>query len=189
MTTEERQPGYHHALGDPEGTVRYWDGYGWIGQPVRRDSVDATAESDVTYGDLGVRMGAALIDGVMWAIVFFIIVTAIAGGDPDSDQIVAAALVVFLLLVLVSASLVAAFGGTPGKLILGLRVTTEDGVTTPPGARRALRRSLPNFVGLLPGLGPVLNIALLVMNIYYVATDDERRSVFDRFGGTRVVRI
>ncbi len=30
----EARPGWYHGKGDPEGTVRYWDGEKWIGDPV-----------------------------------------------------------------------------------------------------------------------------------------------------------
>ena len=30
----EAKPGWYHGKGDPEGTVRYWDGEQWIGEPV-----------------------------------------------------------------------------------------------------------------------------------------------------------
>lgn len=30
----EVRPGWYHGKGDPEGTVRYWDGEKWVGEPV-----------------------------------------------------------------------------------------------------------------------------------------------------------
>lgn len=30
----EARPGWYHGKGDPEGTVRYWDGEQWVGDPV-----------------------------------------------------------------------------------------------------------------------------------------------------------
>ena len=30
----EARPGWYHGKGDPEGTVRYWDGEKWVGDPV-----------------------------------------------------------------------------------------------------------------------------------------------------------
>ncbi len=36
-------PGWYHAEGDPEGTIRYWDGQQWVGGPVTAPPVAAAA--------------------------------------------------------------------------------------------------------------------------------------------------
>ena len=90
--------------------------------------------------------------------------------------------VVFLLMV-------AFLGGTPGKLMLGLRITHEDGATTPPGLGKALLRSIPGFLAALPVIGQVIAILVPIAALVMVINDrPERRSVYDRIAGTRVVR-
>ncbi len=83
----------------------------------------------------------------------------------------------------------ATLGGSPGKLALGLRITLDDGSMTPPGWGPAVVRALPSLVGWVPVIGFLLNLILWVANIALIATDPERRSLHDRVGNTRVVRV
>ena len=84
--------------------------------------------------------------------------------------------------------MIAYLGGTPGKLMVGLRITAEDGATTPPGLAKAFRRILPAFFGFVPLIGGLIGIGFLVTTLVWVNTDPERRSAYDRLAGTRVVR-
>ncbi|MFB2551687.1 RDD family protein [Ensifer soli] len=54
---------------------------------------------------------------------------------------------------------------TPGKRLMGLRVTTEDGI--PPGLERSLRRELWKFMPLLAG-------TVLILPVLIVAVEDLR---------------
>ena len=90
---------------------------------------------------------------------------------------------IFVLFAIMTAYL----GGSPGKLILKLRVTTDDGTTTPPGLRRALLRMTPSLVPALPAVGGVITVVLPIANAASIMFDDERRSLHDLVGGTRVV--
>ena len=73
--------------------------------------------------------------------------------------------------------LVARFGGTIGKLICRVRVTTQEG--NRPSYAHALARALAKWVSLLPcGIGFLL-----------AAFDSQKRALHDRICGTRVVRI
>lgn len=40
----EARPGWYHGKGDPEGTVRYWDGEKWVGDPVLPPEAPPPAE-------------------------------------------------------------------------------------------------------------------------------------------------
>ena len=83
---------------------------------------------------------------------------------------------------------VALFGGTPGKLILGLRVATNDTLQRPPGWGRAALRSLNRVVGLVPILGGLVTSLVALASLVMLFVDDQRRTVMDRIGKTVVVK-
>ncbi|MEM7139688.1 MAG: RDD family protein [Actinomycetota bacterium] len=194
-------PGYYPAAGDPEGTVRYWDGAQWTGDPIPPPpGYVAPGQSDRSrYGGVGIRIGAALIDGLISVLVLIPaiwseierIVDEVDAGASSSEvefQISAGAISLNLVVVLAFWLMTGLLGGTPGKLLLGLRVTTEDSATTPPGLTKAAMRTLPAVIGFIPVVGPLIGLALVVLSIVWVMNDAERRSPYDRIAGTRVVR-
>lgn len=182
--------GYYHAEGDPEGTVRYWDGANWSGEPkplddqpdLRGSTLDPTsvnpAESadNSRYGGLGIRIGAAAIDTAIGVVIV----------TPFSASVLSSGLALSLYWVVVVV-MVAKLGGSPGKLAVGLRVTKIDGVTSPPGDRESVIRTLPGLLGLIPIVGGLISLGIGLISIRYVAIDPQRRSIYDRIGGTRVV--
>ena len=182
--------GYYHAEGDPEGTVRYWDGANWSGEPkplddqpdLRGSTLDPTsvnpAESadNSRYGGLGIRIGAAAIDTAIGVVIV----------TPFSASVLSSGLALSLYWVVVVV-MVARLGGSPGKLAVGLRVTKIDGVTSPPGDRESFMRTLPGLLGLIPIVGGLISLGIGLISVRYVATDPQRRSIYDRIGGTRVV--
>ena len=182
--------GYYHAEGDPEGTVRYWDGANWSGEPkplddqpdLRGSTLDPTsvnpAESadNSRYGGLGIRIGAAAIDTAIGVVIV----------TPFSASVLSSGLALSLYWMVVVV-MVARLGGSPGKLAVGLRVTKIDGVTSPPGDRESVIRTLPGLLGLIPVVGGLISLGIGLISIRYVATDPQRRSIYDRIGGTRVV--
>ena len=78
-------------------------------------------------------------------------------------------------------------GGTPGKLVLGLRITRDDGATTPPGLQLGALRVLPQVAAQIPFIGWIISIGVTIASLVMVSQDPERRSVYDRLAGTRVV--
>lgn len=180
--TDENPAGYYHADGDAPGTVRYWDGAAWVGEPQPLpDGIASDVPVDTSrYAPTGARVAAALID--IGFTVAGVIAVAIA-----FDVFVGLAFVPLAYYVL-TVAMTTRYGGPPGKLIMGLRVTEADGVTSPPGFGPSFIRTLPAVVGSVPGLGGLLTLVLNLVNISFVSRDDERRSVHDRFGQTRVVR-
>ena len=194
---EAAAPGYYHAEGDPIGTVRYWDGSSWTTEPISPHAPQVSPPPPVgsmtvvdreRFGGPGARVGAALIDTVVY--VAGVLVVAIPIGvatEPGIGFLVGAAMVLVMWFGFVA--ITASVGWTPGKLSMGLRVTTADGVTTPPGWGPAFVRTLPSLVGAFPVIGGFLNLALQVINVILVHNDDERRSVHDRAGQTRVVKV
>jgi uncharacterized RDD family membrane protein YckC len=208
--------GYYHAEGDPEGTVRYWDGANWSGEPkplddqpdLRGSTLDPTSATkfcpecgrnmtvnaevcpacgapqpgttpsadNSRYGGLGIRVGAAAIDTAIGVVII----------APFSASVLLSGLALSLYWVVVVV-MVAKLGGSPGKLAVGLRVTKIDGVTSPPGDRESVIRTLPGLLGLIPIVGGLISLGIGLISIRYVATDPQRRSIYDRIGGTRVV--
>lgn len=182
--------GYYHAEGDPEGTVRYWNGANWSGEPKPLDnqpdlrgsildpiSVDPGLSADNSrYGGLGIRIGASAIDTAIGVIII----------TPFSTSVFLSGLALSLYWMVVVV-MVARLGGSPGKLAVGLRVTKIDGVTSPPGDRESVIRTLPGLLGLIPVVGGLISLGIGLISIRYVATDPQRRSIYDRIGGTRVV--
>lgn len=177
-------------------------------------------ELGVRIAGAGTRIGAKAIDIVVYLVISVVlgIVTSLFllssgatvltpttefGGDIGFG--VGAALAVAAITILVdflyNVVCTAQFGGTPGKLMLGLRVIRTDGRAVDLGV--AFRRWTPILVLLLlgsipaDGLNPVVavlglfaafaRLGLLVANLVMVLTDERRRSVFDRVGGTYVI--
>lgn len=195
MATE---PGWYHGAGDPPGTVRYWDGTAWVTEalPEPPGWVDPH-QTRVEYGGAGRRVAASLIDGLVSGIFLIpflfgyigdVIDDLDAGGDGSTVEVPSSLYVIGIVPTAVFILMVAFLGGTPGKLILGLRVTLDDAATTPPGLGRAVRRAVPNLIGIIPVIGAVAAIAPIAALIM-VLTDDQKRSIYDRIGDTRVVRV
>jgi uncharacterized RDD family membrane protein YckC len=190
-------PGYYPAQGDPPGTVRYWSGEQWVGDPVPETSgyVPPTNIVDKPYAGLRIRIGAALIDGVaanivvapvLWPELRDAFEANIQSASPTFDFSISPALVALSLgWTLVTWLMISRFGGSVGKLTLGLRVTHEDGETTPPGYTKGAMRSIPDVVSLIPLPGSVVVLGFTISSLVWVSTDPERRSAYDRIAGTR----
>lgn len=192
-------PGWYHGSGDPTGTVRYWDGTTWTTEPLPAppDWRDP-ARPSVEYGSAWRRFAAAWIDGILGFVIslpvsigYFrdVFDEAAAGGDATIVAIPPEIFLVNLAVIGVYLVMVAVRGGTPGKLMLGLRITLEDSTTTPPGFGRAARRAIPNLIGIIPVLGGVVGILVPLASFVMVLSDDEHRSVYDRVADTRVIRV
>ena len=156
-------------------------------------SVPCPVDTD-RFAGLGIRFGAALLD-VIVVVVLVLIVVAIAFGSSDDDGDFEAfasggeAIVVGVIVwALYSVLLVVQLGGTPGKVMLGLRITEEDG-RTPVTYRSAAMRALPGLLSnVIPVVGSLIALAAAIASIVMISNDPERRSAYDRIGSTRVVR-
>jgi uncharacterized RDD family membrane protein YckC len=176
--------GWYAAEGDPPGTVRYWDGSRWVGDPVQSPArrpdartgpggapgIDLAGETRPLAG-FWVRVGAALIDVV-------IIWIGVAFGAAGLVQGSAASAVPFVSL--------APFlywwwgdstGQTLGKRALGLQVVTPSGEI--PGGATGLGRSL----------GRILSSFFFGLGYLWVAFDARKQAWHDKLAGTYVVRI
>lgn len=191
-------PGYYPAQGDPPGTVRYWDGDNWITEPLPPPPGFNLAGigSNDRYVNVWVRIGASLIDGLVTLIVLIPFMIGYfrdlfddidAGGDGSTVEVSSGLIFIGLGVTVIFFLMDAYLGGSPGKLALGLRITRSDGVTTPPGPGPAALRALPNVATAIPVIGALISIGMTIGSIIAVATDPERRSLYDRIANTRVV--
>lgn len=199
--SESAPPGYYAAQGDPPGTIRYWDGRQWSPEPMPAPPGwhPDHRPGDERFATVWIRVGATLIDGLIGLVVSLVYVIPYlvdvfedidAGGDGTGVEVELPAYGYLLGLALSAVWLlcVAYLGGTPGKLMVGLRVTLADGATTPPGLGPAVLRALPGLAGIIPLLGPFIGLGFAVASVFMVNNDPERRSAYDRIAGTRVVR-
>ncbi len=170
-------------------------------------------ELGVRIAPAGTRIGAKAIDIVFYfliQVVAGVVIAAIwlaAGGFDDSmtnrsgmfvatggDLLfsIAAGLVLLAVDLLYNVVCTARFGGTPGKLLLGIKVIHQD------GRRIDLRGAFVRFSPVLGlsvlGMVPILNIlaslarlGLLIANLVLVLIDDRRKDVFDRVASTYVI--
>ena len=79
-----------------------------------------------------------------------------------------------------------AWGTTPGKRLLGLRVTGPDGAA--PSLLEAARREAFTLLGAVPYAGPLLALVAWIVIVVTVTRSPQRQGAHDTLaGGTRVV--
>jgi uncharacterized RDD family membrane protein YckC len=189
--TPQQPAGWYHAEGDPPGSVRYWDGSRWLGLP-QSGPGRVPAASDLASP--WQRIAARLIDSlilavvqVLWISVFVVAVFSGApiGGDTSQDAVIMLPWFGAAVYELVT---VALWGGTLGKLMVGLRVTRADG-RRPIGWARSIRRAALHFAVLIPLVGPFIFFGSALVSLVLLFTDSERRTIWDRVGDTRVRKV
>lgn len=157
----------------------------------------------------GSRIGARVIDiviALIIALIFFVpVITGVIDdidalgsnpSDSEVEQVLTDAvednvgrLALFSLIGLLWDFLWVGFaGGTPGKLMLGLRVARADNRESPPGWGKAALRSLNRLVGLIPGLGGIIGGLVGLASLIMLFVDDQHRTVMDRIATTVVVK-
>jgi uncharacterized RDD family membrane protein YckC len=134
--------------------------------------------------EAGQRILARVIDAVLSGIVVWGISAALGFDEVNS---VGFAVVSIIFTLAYEVGMVAVKGGTIGKLALGIGVIYTDG-TYPPGSQPAVRRWLPNALGAIPLIGLVISLALLIMSLVALFNDPQRRTPFDKFANTYVIR-
>lgn len=194
--TEPTQPtpGWYHAQGDPVGTQRYWNGAQWTGEP---RPVAGQAPAGGNLADPWQRIGAALIDFVLFFVVGLVFgVSQLTinndGTSAESFRSSVGASIFFAVLVFLYRWLtVWKFGGTLGKLAIGLRVQSVDRVTPPPN-EVAAKRASNSLIGVVSAAIPILGLISLgigIVSLVYLFSDEQHRTVMDRFAGTLVIKV
>lgn len=198
-TPQTQPPGWYYAQGDPPGTQRYWDGQKWEGGPQPIPGAPQDLTGGPRLAEPINRIGARIIDGIAWWIIGLVITvpfgaTALLTGGSDISYAAAAAAGILSTLAVAAYEIgfVGTQGATPGKMLLGLKVTREDG--SPPDMRDAAMR-MAHYIGLgilgaITGfIGFVFNLALLVIvivSLVFLFTDARRQTVWDRIAKTLV---
>ena len=139
----------------------------------------------------GSRILARVIDSVLVAVLaiglLIVFIAAAAGGGAGGELVVAWALLAAVGGAAYEVCFVALAGGTPGKLALGIRVATLAG-QQPPGWGQAAARWVLNMAQLIPFLGQLVALAIWFVSFILLFSDPLHRTLFDRVGGTVVVK-
>jgi uncharacterized RDD family membrane protein YckC len=207
-TPDARPAGWYHAQGDPPGTQRYWNGEEWEGDPhpVPGASPDASPEDVWAPTDPINRVGARVLDIVVWALLLIPVGLVVAGGamleaDPEVSYAAQAVsnTVGVALVAAYETFFVGTWGATLGKMAVGaltarpLRVVRTDGSAasyTDGAFRIAPFVVLQGLAGFLGPIGQVLTIgtwAVAVISVVLLFTNDLRQAVWDKMADTTVV--
>lgn len=186
-------PGHYHAEGDPPGYVRYWDGSQWVGEPMPPAPTTGPSGADSGGADVGIRILAVLIDGVIGVGLSILIAipffedTSDRTGDDFSFEISGPGIYLgWIAFLAITIALVTTKGGSPGKLATGMRIRSAAG--TNPSVGAATLRSVPWLITVIPVLGILAWLVIALAGTIMIATDAQNRSLFDRIAGTRVYR-
>ncbi|MGE5416044.1 MAG: RDD family protein [Acidobacteriota bacterium] len=128
------------------------------------------------------RFLAIFIDGIIGGIVMYVLAVPMAMGTVEGGQIMlgAAGTLIFFGLGIVYFTLFEGIvGGTPGKILVGIRVIKEDGSKCTVGG--AIIRTLLRIVDLIPFIIPYLLAAIMVW------VTDKNQRLGDKVAGTVVV--
>jgi uncharacterized RDD family membrane protein YckC len=133
------------------------------------------------YGGFWIRVGATLIDSVMLLLVLAVPLTLIYGSSywssPEPVKGVWDILLQYVLPIVLVVWFWTKYLGTPGKLLLRLRVVdarSGQAITT----RQAILRYLGYYVSMLP----------LMLGFIWVAFDRRKQGFHDKIAGTVVLR-
>jgi uncharacterized RDD family membrane protein YckC len=152
---------------------------------VQKMKEGVVARSDMRYAGFWIRFLALFIDGILMQVVNLIIglpfiIPAVMDGEnfgvAMGDVPAYMNLAIFAIGIAYMVFFVGRYGGTPGKLALGLRIVNEDGEKI--SYLRAFCRYLASFLSSL-----ILGIGYLM-----AAFDGEKRALHDRICSTRVIR-
>ena len=204
------EPGWYHADGDPVGTARYWDGELWQGDPVPQPAAGGVGQTAMQppgtmmpggrqlpfgsrLGEVGERLIARIIDGLIIVVPLIAILLATVDFDEGTTTIDTGTSVgwaVFMIAVGAAYDIgfTSTLGGTPGKLAMGLRIVEEGTGSMPPSLVAAAKRWSPALLGLLPAIGGFVGLIIGIACGVMINNDSMNRSVYDRVGGTIVVK-
>ena len=136
---------------------------------------------DVEYAGFWIRVAAALIDTVVFVVVISIPLTFIYGADYWTTQTGVKGfwdiLFQYVLPVVLTIWFWTRYLGTPGKMLLRLRVVDADtgkAISTP----KAIGRYLGYYVSAFP----------LLLGFIWVGIDKKKQGFHDKLAGTVVIR-
>jgi len=133
------------------------------------------------YAGFWIRVGASLIDSVVFLLVFAIPLTVIYGTNYWVQEVTTSAswdvLIRYIAPVVITVWFWKKYLGTPGKIILRLRVVdakTGQALSTP----QAIGRYLGYYVSAIPFL----------LGFFWIGIDKRKQGFHDKLAGTVVVR-
>jgi uncharacterized RDD family membrane protein YckC len=138
---------------------------------------------EMEYAGFWVRTGAALIDTVLFIVIAWPLLFAIYGSDyleisADSLAIGPADVVINYIFPFIAVVILwVSKAGTPGKLVLGLRV-----VDATSGEHLGMGQAIGRYLAYFPAM------LALMMGIFWVAWDSKKQGWHDKLAGTVVIR-
>ena len=151
------------------------------------------------------RIAARLLDGIIVGVVFGAVFAAILldsddnsgtlglGADGDVGQLYLLGLLGMAVGFVWDAVCTKQFGGSPMKLAFGMRVV-QAGTGAPVEWSHAIKRwALPGAfaiasIGVLATLVSIANLIIVISSLVYQFTKPLRRTLWDQFGDTVVVK-
>jgi uncharacterized RDD family membrane protein YckC len=153
--------------------------------------------ANVQVADLGKRLGAALLDGLLAFLLvgvpYFFMAFSLGAenqgrnGPPEFNTAamvsIGVMVVGMLALLVINIVMLATRGQTPGKRALGIRIATFPGAEKPGFVKAFLLRGLVNaMIGAVPCLGGIYSL----VDICFIFQTD-RRCIHDLIAGTHVI--
>ncbi|MFD6463701.1 RDD family protein, partial [Streptomyces roseolus] len=180
---DQQQYGQQPYAQQPYGQDPYAQQQGY-GQPYGQGY---TYSGFGTPADLGVRVGARVIDTLIVLIPVNIIMGLIYGSGTGFfiGVSVLGALALTAYFVLMETQQ----GTTLGKKLLGLRVLGPGGAPKVT-AEQSIKRNLYALLYVLPCIGDIASIALMIYIMITISQDPNKQGWHDKFaGGTQVVKV
>jgi len=178
--------GWYYAQGDEPGSTRYWDGSQWHGEP--QDALVPKKTSSQAMVAPPLRLAGRAID---WLVLSIVLIPALLAARTDGEGLVLGLsykglAVLGVALFLWDTLWVGLIGATPGKLILGYRISSEEGNESPPGLEVAALRAANRLVFLVPVVGEILWMTIGLVSLGMMFNSEEHQSVMDRVSSTLV---
>ncbi len=197
-------PGWYQMQGDPPGTVRYWDGMQWQGEP-QMQQPGAAGLVGQQRSNWGQRFGAKLIDVVLMLIPMIILIAIVAPADTSASSLdegfdfeyslgdsIASTIIFLIVYVGYKMACYATMGTTLGKKILGLTIVGSNGQPMTPEQQlmRTAVHAVPNLLAVVPILGGLVGVIFVLYWLIgqpIIAAISPYETLRDKISGTRVV--
>lgn len=136
---------------------------------------------EIEYAGFWIRAGASLIDGILIMMITLPLLFWIYGAEYWNDEESVKGLADFMLSYVFPFVATVAFwvyrAGTPGKLVLGLRVVDAQS-----GEHLGMGQAIGRYLAYIPAALP------LMMGLFWVGWDSKKQGWHDKLAGTVVIR-
>lgn len=151
--------------------------------PTARIEQHVEQSGDFALASRGARLGAAIIDNVLFLLCFGAFIFAALGRGPrTAGGLAMLGVIVGVVLVVTNLVMLHRSGQSIGKRLVGIRIVRSDGSRCSLGRIVGLRILLPALMSAIPYIGRFFNLvdALAIFR-------EERRCIHDHFADTIVV--